>query len=71
MQIPKKQTEQIDHAEAGKVIRGLREAKGQRQKEVASGIGISIPLYSAMEAGKRNWTEERFNKAVEVIEALK
>ena len=53
------------------MIRELREAKGQRQKEVASGIGISIPLYSAMEAGKRNWTEERFNKAVEVIEALK
>ena len=67
MQIPTKQIDEIDHAEAGRIIRALRLKKSLRQKEISEALGISISMLSALESGTRDWTRERFDAAVKAI----
>ena len=41
---------------------------GLTRAKVAAGMGIGMPYLCDLEAGRRNWTVERFEAAKRVIE---
>lgn len=58
----------IDHEECGHVVRVERSKKGISLLNLADKLNISSPFLSDLERGKRNWTEERFKTAMQIIE---
>jgi transcriptional regulator with XRE-family HTH domain len=69
MKIPMKTVSVIDHVKAGQAIRSLRVKNSIAQKDLAEAVGIAASQLSDMEQGRRDWTEERFNRAVEFLES--
>ena len=67
MKLPVTKVDQINHAEAGRMIREFRTGKGYSLRWLAGKLGFSAPFVSDLERGNRNWTEETFYKAVHVI----
>ena len=65
--LPTIPTKEINHAEAGKRIRALREKKGMSLRRLAAGMGFSAPFVSDLELGRRNWTERSFDSALEIL----
>lgn len=57
----------IDHVATGNDVRGERESRGKSLRLVAREVGISAPYLSDLERGRRNWTEELFDKIKEVL----
>jgi predicted transcriptional regulator len=54
----------IDHEKTGAAIRKRREKYGIEQKKLADDMGISRAYLSYLEAGKRQWDESLFDRAV-------
>jgi len=65
--LPTEKVEKIDHIEAGRRIRDLREKSGMSLRRLAKEMGFTPPFISDLERGRRNWTPENFNKAKEII----
>lgn len=65
MKIPttKSRVENINHAEAGRLIRQKREARGLSLRRLAKEMGVSAPFLCDLERGNRNWTEKHWDKA--------
>lgn len=59
--------QQINHAETGKLVREMREAKGISLRQLAKQMDVSAPFLSDMERGRRNWTTARFEQAERAI----
>ena len=65
--LPTRTVQEIDHIEAGRRIRALRESTGMSLRWLATQMGFSAPFISDLELGRRNWTEYNFNKAVRLL----
>ena len=65
--LPTVNVKSINHLEAGKRIRALREKAGMSVRRLANEMGFSAPFMSDLERGRRNWTEAHFNKAVDIL----
>ena len=65
--LPTTTVEKIDHLEAGKRIRAMREQAGMSVRRLAKEMGFSAPFVSDLELGRRNWTVENFNRAKEIL----
>lgn len=65
--IPTETTVEIDHKKAGSDVRVLRLAKEMKLRWLAVELGISAPYLCDLENGKRNWTTERFDKAIKIL----
>lgn len=48
------------HQITGAMCSKARKKAGLTQREVAKGMGISVPYLSDLENGNRGWTEQRF-----------
>lgn len=59
-----------NHQKIGKSVRKQREQLKRSQGEVANAIGVTTAYISDLELGKRNWTEELFNKVVKALEQM-
>jgi len=68
MKLPTARTWEIDHVKAGASIRALRTGKGMSLRTLSLKMGYRNPAFlSDLERGRRNWTEERFAKAVKLL----
>lgn len=67
MTAPTIKTVTIDHTEAGRIIRALRTKAGVSVRGLAKRLGCTASFISDLERGRRNWTEERFAKAVKSL----
>ena len=70
MKLPTINTTQINHTEAGELIRKFRVLHKVSQKALADKMGISAPFVCDLEKGYRNWTEEKFILAEKSIREL-
>jgi len=70
IKLPTEKVNKINHLEAGKRIRAAREKAGKSLRWLAHELGITPPFLSDLELGRRNWSAERFQKAVEVLNEL-
>lgn len=61
--IPTIPTVEINHVEAGRLIRSEREMAGVKMRALATEMKISAPYLHDLEMGKRNWSEEYFKSA--------
>ena len=63
--IPTKSVRVIDHAKAGARIRALRQKQKMPLAKLAAQIGLkSFSHLSDLERGKRNWTQELWDRAI-------
>ncbi len=67
MKIPTKPAYEIDHALAGKNVRSAREQRGMSLRKLAIKMGITAPFLSDLERGRRNWNEQRYNSALNIL----
>lgn len=65
--LPTIPSKEINHAEAGRIIRQRREKSGMSLRRLAKEMGYSAPFVSDLELGRRNWTEETFNNAIKIL----
>jgi transcriptional regulator with XRE-family HTH domain len=70
MKLPTTQVQEINHAEAGKQVRALREKNNITLRRLAVALKISAPFLSDMELGRRGWTAERFELAQQKIKEI-
>lgn len=68
MNLPVKQTEEIDSVKAGQIVRSKRLAKGLSLRSLAKAMGFSAPFVSDLELGRRNWTHPNFIIACGIID---
>jgi len=59
--------EVIDHVETGKRVRAERERAEMSLRKLAHFMGISPPFLSDLELGRRNWTKDRFDLAMRIL----
>ena len=71
MRLPTINTKEIDHAKAGAMVRERRMAAGMAANQFAELMGIFPSLLCELEAGRRNWSEERFEKASQILTGVK
>ena len=71
MILPTIKIKEIDHAKAGEMVRERRMAAGMSGKQFAELMGIFPSLLCELEAGRRNWSEERFEKASQILTGVK
>lgn len=57
----------IDHLETGKRVRKAREDKAMSLRKLAHLMGITPPFLSDLELGRRNWTQDRFDLAMRIL----
>ncbi len=62
--IPLIKVEQINHAAAGRYVRSVRKVNGKSLRWLARQMGCSAPFLSDLERGRRNWNNEKFNRAL-------
>lgn len=67
LKLPTEKVSKINHLEAGKRVRNLRESKEMSLRRLAHLMGITPPYLSDMELGRRNWTEERYSLAMRIL----
>lgn len=67
MKVPTKVVRVIDHQKAADSIREARKRSGMTQRELARRLGFSACYVSDLEKGRRNWTEDNFRKALEIV----
>lgn len=60
----------IDNEATGKAIKKRRDLLSVLQGDLASRLGFSQGYMSDLERGKRNWTEELFEQAVQAIDQM-
>lgn len=65
-----KMTRVIDHAATGAKARRYRERRKISGQQVAEKMGLDQTIISKMEAGKRNWTYEEFDKYIEAVNTI-
>lgn len=65
--LPTRDIKEVDHAEAGMLIRRLRRKHKMSLRTLAKRLGFSAPFVSDLERGRRNWTSETFNNAARAI----
>jgi transcriptional regulator with XRE-family HTH domain len=72
MKIPtqKKTTVEIRNEQAGEMIRELRERKGVSLLALSNAVGYSQQYVSDLERGRRNWSNDLFNKVEAAIRKL-
>lgn len=68
IELPTNKTTEINHAEAGKRVRALREKSGVSLRQLARDMKLSAPFLSDLERGRRNWSVENFKKAVQLLQ---
>lgn len=56
--------EVIDQKRLGRLMRELREARGESLKDAAQRIGVSISFLCLMEQGKRGWSQDKYESFV-------
>lgn len=69
MTLPTITTESLDHSAIGKNVRKTRMGQRISLRSLAIAMGISAPHLSDLERGRRNWTQERYDQAINQIEA--
>jgi predicted transcriptional regulator len=57
-------TDSLDHAAIGALIRKARTSRRIGLKDLAKAMAVSAPYLSDLERGRRNWTVERYVRAV-------
>lgn len=67
MKLPVTQVDQINHTEAGRMIRELRVKKKKSLRWLASELGFSPPFVSDLELGRRNWSALTFYHAADIL----
>lgn len=65
-----KETTTIDHCATGAMVRHQRKARSISGKRVADIMGIPRSLLSDLEAGRRNWTQDRLDSYAAAIRRL-
>jgi transcriptional regulator with XRE-family HTH domain len=68
--LPLKTIEIIDRKAAGQMVRDARENAKISLRKLAGAMKITPPYLSDMELGRRGFNEERFTKAMTLIERL-
>jgi predicted transcriptional regulator len=56
-----------DHEACGREVRIRRKSAGMTLATLAGKIGVSISYLSALELGRRNWTEDLWGKCDEAF----
>lgn len=64
MKLPSIKIDAIDHFHAGAIVRVRRILRGLSLRKLAKAMDISAMFLSDLERGKRNWNQERFDKAI-------
>lgn len=67
IKLPTIQVTEVNHVEAGAIIRSLRKEHGMSLRTLAKEMDYSAPFISDLELGRRNWTEENFRNAIKII----
>lgn len=67
MKMPTRTTSAVDHKRCGVVVRLARRKAGLSLRQVSSRLGVSVAYLSALELGKRNWTQDLFGRALNAI----
>jgi transcriptional regulator with XRE-family HTH domain len=65
--LPTNKVTEINHTEAGKRVRSARIKSEMSLRRLAAELGIKPSYLSDLELGRRNWTAERFKKAMSVM----
>ena len=65
-QLPTKRvtTTEVDSVAAGRMVRGARKRAGLSLREVAAFLDVSKSFLCLLEAGHRDWSAERFERAL-------
>lgn len=70
MKMPTRTTSAVDHKRCGVVVRLARRKAGLSLRQVSSRLGVSVAYLSALELGKRNWTQDLFERALHAISPI-
>jgi len=65
-----KTVREIQHLEAGRRIRALREKAGMSVRRLAKEMNFTAPYLSDLELGRRNWDESKYKRALEILAAI-
>lgn len=57
----------VNHIASGEAVRERREAKNKSLRWLAAQLKISPMFLSDLERGRRNWTQERFKQAMDIL----
>jgi transcriptional regulator with XRE-family HTH domain len=57
----------IDNLETGRRVRKERNSKGTSLRKLANLMGIQPAFLSDLELGRRNWTQDRFDLAMRIL----
>jgi transcriptional regulator with XRE-family HTH domain len=71
MKLPIVKVDEINHFRAGEIVRTARIKAGISLRNLARRMDFSAPFVSDLELGRRNWTRETFNLALETIKKIK
>lgn len=69
MKMPHKQTSTVDHKRCGDVVRQARKRKSLSLRKLSTKVGVSLSYLSALELGRRRWTQELFESVLHAIDA--